>query len=70
MSSADPSRRPPTAIAVLLLLVTAVLFITLRSFRLFVATLATLLIGLSWTAGFAAVAVGHLNVLTASFAVL
>ncbi len=58
------------ASVVSLLLVTVVLFVTLRSFRLFVATLATLLMGLAWTAGFAAVAVGHLNVLTAAFAVL
>lgn len=52
------------------LLVTLVLFVTLRSFRLIMATLATLVMGLAWTAGFAAVAVGHLNALTMAFGVL
>ncbi len=52
------------------LLVTAVLILTLRSFRLFLATLLLLLVGLVWTAGFAALAVGRLNVLTTAFAVL
>ncbi len=53
-----------------LILVTIVLRVTLRSFRLFLATLATLVMGLAWTAGFAAVAVGRLNALTMAFAVL
>jgi len=52
------------------LLVTAVLLYTLRSFRLFLATVLLLGVGLAWTAGFAALAVGHLNVLTTAFAVL
>ena len=52
------------------LLVTAVLLYTLRSFRLFLATVLLLAVGLAWTAGFAALAVGRLNVLTTAFAVL
>jgi predicted RND superfamily exporter protein len=51
-------------------LVTAVLLYTLRSFRLFLATVLLLAVGLAWTAGFAALAVGRLNVLTTAFAVL
>lgn len=53
-----------------LVLVTCVLLYTLRSFRLFLATLLLVLVGLCWTAGFAAMAVGRLNVLTTAFAVL
>jgi len=52
------------------LLVAAVLLHTLGSFRLVMATAALLAVGLAWTAGFAALAVGRLNVLTAAFAVL
>lgn len=53
-----------------LLLVSAVLLAALRSVRLALATLLTLLVGLLWTSGFAALAVGHLNLLTMAFAVL
>lgn len=53
-----------------LLLVGIVLFWALRSVRLLVISLVTLLIGLIWTAAFAAVAVGHLNLLSIAFAVL
>ena len=53
-----------------LLLVTLVLYYSLRSARLVTATVLTLLVGLAWTAGFAAVAVGQLNALTSAFAVL
>jgi len=52
------------------LLVTLVLLYTLRSFRLFLATVVLLAVGLAWTAGYAALAVGHLNVLTTAFAIL
>lgn len=52
------------------LLVAALLFVGLRSWRLGLATVATLVIGLIWTAGFAALAVGHLNLLSVAFAVL
>ena len=47
-----------------------VLVIALRSVRLAIASLATLLVGLVWTAAFATVAVGHLNLVSLSFAVL
>jgi len=47
-----------------------VLMVALRSTRLAIASLATLLIGLVWTAAFAAAAVGHLNLISLSFAVL
>ena len=52
------------------LLVGALLFLALRSVRMVVATLATLLIGLVFTANFTAVAVGHFNLISVSFAVL
>ncbi|MDG2052115.1 MAG: MMPL family transporter [Myxococcota bacterium] len=53
-----------------LVLVTLVLLYALRSFRLVLATVMTLLAGLAWTAGLAALAVGQLNALTSAFAVL
>lgn len=53
-----------------LLLVTLLLFYCLRSFRLVLATVLTLVVGLAWTAGFAALAIGRLNALTSAFAVL
>lgn len=53
-----------------LVLVTLVLFYALRSVRLVVATVVTLIVGLAWTAGLASVAVGRLNALTSAFAVL
>lgn len=56
--------------ALSLLLVTIVLYYSLRSLRLVLATVLTLLVGLAWTSGLAAVAVGQLNALTSAFAVL
>ncbi|MBT3811809.1 MAG: MMPL family transporter [Gammaproteobacteria bacterium] len=53
-----------------LLLVLAILFRCFRSIKLLLATLITLLIGLTLTAGFAAIAIGHLNVISVSFAAL
>ncbi len=53
-----------------LLLVFGLLLYCLRSLRMLLATLLTLLVGLAWTAGLAAVAVGELNALTSAFAVL
>lgn len=53
-----------------LLLVSALLLVGLRSGRLFVATLITLLMGLIWTAGFATLAIGSLNLVSVAFAVL
>ena len=51
-------------------LVAAVLVRGLRSLRLVVASLLTLLVGLALTAGFAAAAIGHLNLISVTFAVL
>lgn len=53
-----------------LALVTVLLMWGLRSPRLIVASLATLIIGLAWTAAFAAIAIGHLNLISVTFAVL
>lgn len=52
------------------LLVTGVLYLALMNMRLVSAAAATLLVGLIWTAAFAAVAVGHLNLVSIAFAVL
>jgi hopanoid biosynthesis associated RND transporter like protein HpnN len=51
-------------------LVAVLLVIGLRSFRLIVASLVTLVIGLAWSATFAALAIGHLNLISVTFAVL
>lgn len=66
------SVRRSTGIAGLisLVLVGMVVFAALRSGRLVFSTIAVLLIGLAWTAGFAALAVGHLNIISVAFAVL
>lgn len=53
-----------------LVLVTIFLWVGLRSPRLVIASLLTLLAGLVWTAGFAAVTVGHLNLISVAFAAL
>lgn len=53
-----------------LILVLLILFRCFHSIKLLLATLITLLMGLSLTAGFAAVAIGHLNVISVSFAAL
>jgi hypothetical protein len=53
-----------------LVLIILILFSALKSFRLLIATVLTLLVGLIWTAGFAGVAVGRLNMLTTTFPVL
>ncbi|RLA25966.1 MAG: hopanoid biosynthesis-associated RND transporter HpnN [Gammaproteobacteria bacterium] len=52
------------------ILVLLILFKCLRSIKLLLATLITLLMGLTLTAGFAALAIGHLNVISVSFAAL
>lgn len=51
-------------------LVGLILWLGLRSLRLVMATLVTLLIGLVLTAGFTSVVIGHLNMISAAFAVL
>lgn len=53
-----------------LVLVTLVLLWALRSVALMLMSVATLLVGLSFTAAFAGFAVGHLNLLSVAFAVL
>ncbi len=53
-----------------LIAVTVLLLIGLRSGRLVLHAVATLLVGLAWTTGFAALAIGHLNLLSVAFAVL
>ncbi len=53
-----------------LILVLFILFKCFHSIKLLLATLITLLMGLTLTAGFAAVAIGHLNVISVSFAAL
>jgi hopanoid biosynthesis associated RND transporter like protein HpnN len=53
-----------------LIVVTAILFYCFRSLKLLIATVLTLLVGLAWTAGLAALAVGQLNALTSAFAVI
>ncbi|MBL8671892.1 MAG: MMPL family transporter [Alphaproteobacteria bacterium] len=52
-----------------LVLVGAVLLCGLRSPRLAVAILVTVVVGLVWTAGFAALAIGKLNLISVAFAV-
>lgn len=53
-----------------LVLVCLMLSLGLRSFKLVICTIFTLLMGLVLTAGFAAWTVGHLNVLSVAFAVI
>jgi len=53
-----------------LVVVVALLAVALRSRRLVVAIVTTLLTGLAWTAAFAGAAVGSLNVVSIAFAVL
>jgi hopanoid biosynthesis associated RND transporter like protein HpnN len=51
-------------------LVGLILIFALRSLRLVFATLFTLVVGLIFTAGFTALAIGHFNLISVSFAVL
>ena len=51
-------------------MVSLLLFLGLRSARMIFATVFTLLIGLAWTAGFATLAIGELNMISVTFAVL
>lgn len=53
-----------------LVAVTILLLIGLRSGRLVLHAVVTLIVGLAWTTGFAALAIGHLNLLSVAFAVL
>ncbi len=58
------------AAVVSLILVTVLLFWGFRSVRLAVATAVTLVVGLVWTAAFATLAIGRLNLISVAFAVL
>jgi hopanoid biosynthesis associated RND transporter like protein HpnN len=58
------------ASVVSMVLVIGLLVVGLRSARLTVATLATLVVGLAWTAYFAIAAFGELNLISIAFAVL
>jgi hopanoid biosynthesis associated RND transporter like protein HpnN len=51
-------------------LVTIILLVGLGSLRLVFCSVVTLLVGLVWTAGFAAAAIGHLNLISIAFGVL
>ena len=63
--------RGATLAAVLsLFMVTVILLVGLRSLWFKVATLITLALGLCWTAAFATLAIGHLNLISVAFAVL
>lgn len=53
-----------------LLLVAGILFFGFRSGRLIFVSLSTLIVGLVLTGGFAALAIGHLNLISVAFAVL
>jgi hopanoid biosynthesis associated RND transporter like protein HpnN len=53
-----------------LLLVCVVLYVALRSWRLLAISVITLFAGLAYTAAFAAVTIGHLNLLSIAFVVL
>ncbi len=57
-------------LAMSFVLVTALLGLALRSWRLVAVTLATLVVGLIWTTGFAALAVGTLNLISIAFGIM
>ena len=59
-----------TAVAITTVAVALLLFWGLRSWRLIAATLMTLAVGLVVTAGFTALAIGRLNLISVAFAVL
>jgi hopanoid biosynthesis associated RND transporter like protein HpnN len=52
------------------ILVSILVLLGLRSFKLVFATLASLVLSLIWTAAFATLAIGHLNLISVAFAVL
>jgi hypothetical protein len=51
-------------------LVAGFLYLAFRSWRLVTASLGTLLVGLAWTAAFAAATIGELNMISIAFAIL
>ncbi len=68
--SRNVSAQSSLAGAASLVLVATVLTLGLRSARLVLSIVGCLLVGLIWTAGFAALAIGHLNLISVAFAVL
>jgi len=52
------------------LLVAGLLYFAFRSWRLVIASLSTLLVGLIWTAAFAAATIGEVNLISIAFAIL
>ena len=64
------SRGASVAVFLSTLLVCLILVVGLRSARLVVAILITLFVGLIWTAAYTAFAIGHLNLISVTFAVL
>ena len=64
------ARGAVTGLVISLLLVMLWLFLALRSLRLIVPVLLTLLLGLALTTGFATLAVGTLNLISVAFAIL
>ena len=58
------------ALGISIALVLGLLFAALRSFKLIAACFITLIIGLVWTFGFAALAIGSLNLVSIAFAVM
>jgi uncharacterized protein len=63
-------RNAVRSLGISLFLVLAILAFSLRSPWLVAGTQVTLLVGLLWTAAFAALAIGHLNVISIAFAVM
>jgi hopanoid biosynthesis associated RND transporter like protein HpnN len=59
-----------TAAIASLIMVAVILTLGLRSIQMVLSTLVTLVVGLIWTAGFTAAAIGHLNLISVCFAVL
>ena len=58
------------ALGISIALVLGLLFAALRSFKLIAACFITLIVGLVWTFGFAALAIGSLNLVSIAFAVM
>jgi len=64
------ARQATSAAALSLVLVGIILWLSLGSLRLTLAMVGTLMLGLVWTAAFAAASVGYVNVISVAFAVL
>ena len=67
---ASVERQARVAGLVSFLLVSTLLWLALGSWRLILASIATLVLGFGWTIGFAALAVGHMNLISVTFIVL